>query len=75
MYTHLDILVLLYVATFDPEDAGLSVKVDGLHGDGESGSDLLAARAAGSGLCLHLPASCTIYPHTHVVISHAYVLS
>lgn len=51
----LDILVLLDVSALYSQLAGLRVKVNSLHTEGESGSHSGAAHTSCCGLRLHLP--------------------
>lgn len=51
----LDILVLLDVSALYSQPAGLRVKINSLHTQGESSAHPGAAHTSRSGLCLHLP--------------------
>lgn len=53
--TDLDILVLLDVSALYSQLAGLRVKVNSLHTEGESRPHSGAAYTSCRGLCLHLP--------------------
>ena len=53
--THLNILILSDVSTFDPEDTCLGVVVNGFHSDGKSCPDFVNTDAPSGSLILYLP--------------------
>lgn len=53
-HTYLDILIFLYITTFDPEHASLGIKVNVLHRDSESRPDPVTRTASCGGLGGHL---------------------